>query len=147
MATTKDVERLPSGRIKYRGETFAGFNKPKRTPGKAKKSAVLAKKALKLNWFGSGTLRCLSRKTSREDVKTFVHDTIVTRQKTNFRPDTGPVRRGDMKVEEVLKLLEKHEAECNERYQKIDKQLDKLDMRLWGIALLIIATAIAGKLL
>ena len=32
MATTKDVTRTPSGRIKYRGETFPGFNKPKRTP-------------------------------------------------------------------------------------------------------------------
>lgn len=29
MATTKNVERLPSGRLKYRGETFAGYNKPK----------------------------------------------------------------------------------------------------------------------
>ena len=44
MATTKDVTRTPSGKIKYRGETFSGFNKPKRTPGKSKKSAVLAKK-------------------------------------------------------------------------------------------------------
>ena len=44
MATTKDVDRTPSGRIKYRGESFAGFNKPKRTPGKSKKFAVLAKK-------------------------------------------------------------------------------------------------------
>ena len=44
MATTKDVTRTPSGRIKYRGETFSGFNKPKRTPNKPKKSAVLAKK-------------------------------------------------------------------------------------------------------
>ena len=52
-----------------------------------------------------------------------------------------------MDTNDILKLLEKHEAECNERYKKIDKQLDKLDMRLWGIALLIIATAIAGKLL
>lgn len=120
---------------------------PSALPEKPKKVPFWRKKALKLNWFGLGTLICLSRKTSREDVKTFVHDTIVTRQKTNFRPDTGPVRRGNMKVEEVLKLLEKHEAECNERYQKIDRQLDKLDMRLWGIALLIIATAIAGKLL
>jgi len=71
----------------------------------------------------------------------------VIQQKTNLRPDTGRVRLGDMKVEEVLKLLEKHEAECTERYQKIDKQLDKLDMRLWGIALLIIATALAGRFL
>jgi len=54
MATTKNVTRTPSGRIKYRGETFAGFNKPKRTPGKNKKSAVLAKKGseIKLVRFG-----------------------------------------------------------------------------------------------
>jgi len=58
MATTKDVERLPSGRIKYRGETFAGFNKPKRTPGKAKKSAVLAKEGtdVKLVRFGDSKM-------------------------------------------------------------------------------------------
>ena len=29
--------------ITYRGEKFSGYNKPKRTPGKAKKSAVLAR--------------------------------------------------------------------------------------------------------
>lgn len=29
--------------IKYRGETFAGYNKPKRTPKGCKKYAVLAK--------------------------------------------------------------------------------------------------------
>ena len=58
MATTKDVDRLPSGRIKYRGETFAGFNKPKRTPGKVKKSAVLAKKGtdVKLVRFGDSKM-------------------------------------------------------------------------------------------
>jgi len=54
MATTKDVTRTPSGRLKYRGETFAGYNKPKRTSGKSKKSAVLAKKGseVKLVRFG-----------------------------------------------------------------------------------------------
>jgi hypothetical protein len=54
MATTKDVQRLASCRIKYRGETFAGYNKPKRTPGGKKKSAVLAKKGseIKLVRFG-----------------------------------------------------------------------------------------------
>jgi hypothetical protein len=44
MPTTKNVERLPSGRLKYSGETFSGYNKPKRTPGASKKFAVLAKK-------------------------------------------------------------------------------------------------------
>jgi hypothetical protein len=29
--------------ITYRGERFSGYNKPKRTPGKSKKSAVLAR--------------------------------------------------------------------------------------------------------
>ena len=54
MATTKDVTRTPSGRIKYRGESFAGINKPKRTPNKPKKSAVLAKKGseIKIVRFG-----------------------------------------------------------------------------------------------
>lgn len=54
MATTKDVERLPSGRLKYRGETFGGYNDPKRTPGASKKFAVLAKKGneVKLVRFG-----------------------------------------------------------------------------------------------
>ncbi len=58
MATTKNVKRLPSGRISYRGETFAGYNKPKRTPGKSKKSAVLAKKGseVKLVRFGDPNL-------------------------------------------------------------------------------------------
>ena len=44
----------PFRRVSYRGETFAGYNKPKRTPGKAKKSAVLAKKGaqVKLVRFG-----------------------------------------------------------------------------------------------
>lgn len=40
--------------IKYRGETFSGYNKPKRTPGKKKKFAVLAKQGdtIKLIRFG-----------------------------------------------------------------------------------------------
>ena len=54
MASTKNVTRTPSGRIKYRGETFSGSNKPKRTPNASKKSAVLAKKGseIKLVRFG-----------------------------------------------------------------------------------------------
>ena len=44
MADTSDVKRLPSGRLSYRGETFPGYNKQKRTPGSNKKFAVLAKK-------------------------------------------------------------------------------------------------------
>tara|TARA_R100000935_G_scaffold7941_1_gene16788 strand:+ start:237 stop:521 length:285 start_codon:yes stop_codon:yes gene_type:complete len=54
MATTKNVKRTASGRVVYRGESFAGFNKPKKTPSAKKKSAVLAKKGteIKLVRFG-----------------------------------------------------------------------------------------------
>jgi hypothetical protein len=40
--------------IKYRGETFAGYNKPKRTPNASKSHAVLAKSGnqVKLIRFG-----------------------------------------------------------------------------------------------
>jgi hypothetical protein len=44
--------------ITYRGERFKGYNKPKRTPGKSKKFAVLAKKGdkIKLIRFGDPNL-------------------------------------------------------------------------------------------
>tara|TARA_R100001591_G_scaffold65144_3_gene74686 strand:- start:628 stop:786 length:159 start_codon:yes stop_codon:yes gene_type:complete len=50
-----------------------------------------------------------------------------------------------MKADDVLKILEKHEKECNGRYAQIQKQLDKLDQRLWGIAGLIVAAAVVQK--
>ena len=58
MATTTDAKRLPSGRISYRGETFPGYNKQKRTPGKNKKFAVLAKKGdqVKMIRFGDANM-------------------------------------------------------------------------------------------
>ena len=52
------VKRTPSGRIEYRGETFSGFNKPKRSVKGGKKSVVLAKKGdqVKLVRFGDANL-------------------------------------------------------------------------------------------
>jgi hypothetical protein len=54
VAKKSSASRTPSGRVKYRGESFAGFNKPKRTPGASKKFAVLAAKGddIKLVRFG-----------------------------------------------------------------------------------------------
>ena len=59
MATTAQAKRTSSGRITYRGESFAGYNKPKRTPNASKKSAVLAKKGdqIKLVRFGDSSMR------------------------------------------------------------------------------------------
>ena len=58
MATTKNVTRLPSGRLKYRDETFAGYNKPKRSKKGSKKSVVLAKKGteIKMVRFGDANM-------------------------------------------------------------------------------------------
>jgi hypothetical protein len=54
MATKSQTTRSPSGRVTYRGESFSGFNKPKRTPGSNKKFAVLASKGddIKMVRFG-----------------------------------------------------------------------------------------------
>ena len=37
-----------------------------------------------------------------------------------------------MKADEVLKLLEKHEAQCDKRYAEIQDKLKSLDGRVWG---------------
>jgi len=71
MATTKDVKRLPSGRLQYRGETFAGYNKPKRTPNKAKKSAVLAKKGNKVKLVRYGDSKMTIKKSQPARRKSF----------------------------------------------------------------------------
>ena len=53
--------------ITYRGERFSGYNKPKRTPGKRKKFAVLAKKGdkVKLVRFGDPKMTSCKRPSSR----------------------------------------------------------------------------------
>jgi hypothetical protein len=37
-----------------------------------------------------------------------------------------------MKADEVLKLLEKHEAQCDKRYAEIQDKLKSLDSRVRG---------------
>jgi hypothetical protein len=104
------------------------------------------KKAAKLSWSGLGIPICLLKKINRHVDQILDQDIHAILPKTNLAQDIGPVRRGKMKVEEVLKLLEKHEDECNRRYAKIEKQLETLDLRLWGIAILIIGAAVVQKM-
>ncbi len=66
-----------------------------------------------------------------------------------------------MEVKDILAKLEKHEAECNLRYARIEERLedqkdlisknsaslDRLDLKIWGIAVLIVVTPFATKLL
>ena len=77
-------------------------------------------------------------------------------QKTNLAPDTGPVKHGDenMKILELLAKLEKHESECNLRYKQIEEKLSDhksslkaFDLKLWGLAVLILIAPFVGKLL
>jgi hypothetical protein len=51
----KRFKRLPSGKIQYMGETFAGFNKPKKAPaGSEKKFVVLGKEGDKIRKVSYG---------------------------------------------------------------------------------------------
>lgn len=51
--------RLPSGKIKYAGRTFDGYNKPKRSDRDGKKMMVLAKQGetVKLIHFGDSSMK------------------------------------------------------------------------------------------
>jgi len=58
----------------------------------------------------------------------------------------------ELSAKDVLLLLADHENECNTRYERIEeklsdqkKVLEKLDLRIWGVAGLIVATAIAER--
>lgn len=57
-----------------------------------------------------------------------------------------------MKPEDVLAKLANHEEKCDLRYQRIEerldeqkKTLDRLDVRLWGLAALIVGLALAER--
>ena len=80
----------------------------------------------------------------------------MTPQKINLVPATGLAKRGNekMKVVDVLSKLEKHEAECNLRYQRIEEKLTEnksalkaFDVKLWGLAVLILIAPFVGKLM
>ena len=68
MATTKNVERLGSGRLKYRGVTFAGYNKPRAQKKGNKQNVVLAKKGneVKMIRFGDATMKNRSNEPKRK---------------------------------------------------------------------------------
>ena len=51
-----------------------------------------------------------------------------------------------MKADEVLKLLEKHEAQCDKRYAEIQDKLKSLNGRVWGLYGVIIGVAVLEKI-
>ena len=57
--------------INYRGERFSGYNKPKRTPGKSKKFAVLAKQGDKVRLIRFGDPNMSIKKDQPKRRKSF----------------------------------------------------------------------------
>jgi len=58
----------------------------------------------------------------------------------------------ELQAKDVLLLLESHEKECSARYERIEEKLtdqkaflEKLDLRMWGLAVLIVGVAIAER--
>ena len=122
---------------------------------KPKKALFSLKKALKLSSSGLATQICRLRKINQVAVKTSALDTLVIPQKINLAPVTGPAKPGDeeMKTEELLSRLEKHEAECNLRYKRIDERLQEhhaflklLDGKLWALGVLVILAPLIHRL-
>ena len=52
-----------------------------------------------------------------------------------------------MTTKELLKILEKHEAQCDKRYSEIQDKLKSLDSRVWGLYGVIIGVAFLEKFL
>jgi len=123
-------------------------------PVKLKKVQSSLRKGLTLSWFGSAIRTWQLKRINRDVERTLERVTRATLQKTSSAPVTGPVKLGDgdMRVEEVLAKLEKHEAECNLRYQRIEEKLseqksalDRLDIKTWGLAVLILVAPLVHK--
>lgn len=58
----------------------------------------------------------------------------------------------ELQAKDVLLLLESHEKECSARYERIEEKLtdqkaflEKLDLRMWGLAALIVGVAVAER--
>lgn len=81
------VEKLPSGKIKYKGHTFEGFNKPKKADHKRYKKVVLAKKGkeCKLVWYGHKDYQDYTQHKDKQRRKNF-----LTRMKGVKKKDGTP---------------------------------------------------------
>jgi hypothetical protein len=123
-------------------------------PVKPKKVRSSLRRGLTLSWFASAIRTWQLKRINRDVERTLERVTRATLQKTSSVPVTGPVKRGEdeMRVEEVLAKLEKHEAECNLRYQRIEEKLSeqksalaRLDIKIWGLAVLILVAPLVHK--
>ena len=113
------------------------------------------RKVRKLSWFVLAIQICQLKKINLHEGKVFGQGIGAKQQKISLVLDTGLVKHGDdMKALDVLKELEKHEAECLLRYKNIEEKLSDqkntlklLDAKVWGIAVLVLVTPFAARLL
>ena len=91
MSKYPGVERLPSGKIKYRGTTFAGFNKPRRSNRPEKRVWYLQKKAIKLNLSILETV-LWGITIAQRHVRASRHDTQKTLRKDPCQLLTGLIK-------------------------------------------------------
>ena len=52
-----------------------------------------------------------------------------------------------MRNKDLQIALEKHEGECSKRFADVEKKIDRLDSKLWGLAILIIIASGLEQLL
>ena len=52
-----------------------------------------------------------------------------------------------MRNKELQTALEKHEQECSKRFADVEHKIDRLDTKLWGLAILIIIASGLEQLL
>lgn len=76
---------------------------------------------------------------------------MATRAK-NIKEVTVSMEDEELQAKDVLLLLEAHEKECSARYERIEEKLtdqkaflEKLDLRMWGLAVLIVGVAVAER--
>ena len=112
MATIKDVNRTPSGRITYRGESFSGFNKPKRTPKASKKSAVLAKKGdeIKIVRFGDQNMTIKKDQPARKKSFRARHSCDTAKDKFTARYFMKEFKDGKLKSGSGKKVTNLNQA-------------------------------------
>ena len=82
--------------INYRGERFSGYNKPKRTPGKSKKFAVLAKKGDKVRLIRFGDPNMTIKKDQPKEENLLEQDIdVIQVHQINYQQDIGHARSGN----------------------------------------------------
>jgi hypothetical protein len=86
--------------VNYRGERFSGYNKPKRTPNKNKKFAVLAKQGKEVKLIRYGDPKLSIKKAQPKRRKSF---------RARHKCDTAPPSKVNS-VEALKKNIQLHQS-------------------------------------